>query len=658
MVCPNCQSTDIITVQGENFCISCGHVVPKSSKTKAAPTIEELTKVQAKVANSDEMAVLVGQRPETASPEPLAPKVRGLGPKLRAEDPAKAAGVTVQVTPGADQADAAKAQAELAQAVEKAMAPVQAPEPSAPGKAQDQPPSPKPAEPEPAKEATPAIVKHKSKPLVEPVPAETPKAGVSEANGLEKTTGAKPPLIKAAITKFAAPEKSGDEDAAVGEPKPAEAPNPPEAKAASAAPAAPAKRRKPGRPKAGRLDVAKPVAASPIQPVAAVITAPVPPAAPRLRPSGAGSRSVTDLRPVSASAPVATEPRPAPAAVPPSSPDSLTAPDATSDISQPLMVDDPATGLGGIVRMSLHERLRPASFGWSLLPATFLALLVGGVTLALVGGRFDAAVTATQQAGWAVWGEALLILGLYYLSHSLVGAAIIFGIARRVAHRPVPVGRQFSTAINSWLSRLMLDIAVLLLQLIVTGLVVGLMIAGSIVWPVPEWAHIAGLFVGFLALVYIMAGLTLAQGLGRVGLTVSLLSAGHALKLGWRLFWGHFELAGFRTLALLFELVLLVPFAAAAIAMVLLVPPAFSWAAVLGAVILTTIAGALAGAGTASWWEGAYRHLVEHDYQTESGRLLGGRPAERPRPFALAALIIAGTGLIGLSIAWPWLPLS
>lgn len=644
MVCPNCQSTDIITVQGENFCIACGHVVLKSPKTKAAPTIEELTKIQAKVAHSDEMAVLVGEQPETASAEPLAPKIRGLGPKLRAEDTAKAAPVTVQVTPGADQATAAAAQAELAQAVEKAMAP-----------APDQPQPLSAAEP-----AQPVIVKHKSRPAEAPKPAEeseTPESGLAKSEPAEASE-AKPSIIRAAISRFATPAKA--DGATAEEAQSDETPLPTPPAAAKATTPAASKRRKPGRPKAGRLDVPKPTAAAPVQPVSAVITAPVLAAAPRLRPSGSGPRSVTDLRPVSASGPAAAEPKSAPAAPPPSpssTPDSLTALDTTSTISQPLMVDELTNGLGSVTRMSLHERVHPASFLWSLLPATFLALLVGGMTLAMISSRLDAAVAATQRAGWAVWGEALLILGLYYLGHSLVGAAIVFGIARRVAHRPVPAGRQFGAAVNTWLSRLALDLAVLLLQLVIVALIIGLAVAGSFAWPVPEWAHIAGLFVGFLALVYIIAGLMLSQGLGRVGLTVSSLSAGHALKLGWRLFWGHFELAGFRTLALLLELILLVPFTAAAVALVFLVPPAFSWAAVLGIVLLSTIAGALAGAGTAAWWEGAYRHLIERDYQDESGRLLGGRPAERPRPFALTTLIMATTILIGLSIAWPWLPL-
>lgn len=49
MVCPNCQSTDIVTIQGQNYCINCGQLVPQEavkepakSKTKtAAPSVAD-----------------------------------------------------------------------------------------------------------------------------------------------------------------------------------------------------------------------------------------------------------------------------------------------------------------------------------------------------------------------------------------------------------------------------------------------------------------------------------------------------------------------------------------------------------------------------------------------------------------------------------------
>ncbi len=42
MVCPNCHSSELIVIQGQNFCISCGRIVPaghtpeRAAKTKTA----------------------------------------------------------------------------------------------------------------------------------------------------------------------------------------------------------------------------------------------------------------------------------------------------------------------------------------------------------------------------------------------------------------------------------------------------------------------------------------------------------------------------------------------------------------------------------------------------------------------------------------------
>ncbi len=449
------------------------------------------------------------------------------------------------------------------------------------------------------------------------------------------------------------------------------------------------KRRKPGRPKAGRLDTAAASSIAittnaPAEPEArtfshfanAVVAptgsltsetteavvdepavtveatpavneppqpapiAPQPPAAPRLRPVG-GPRRLSDIAPRRS---VASH-----------HPDTAAKKSENQKVSSPAKSAEQPVEWSGIVGASLHERVRPVPFTWSLLPATFLALIAGGAALALLENRFEVAWAATQTAGWAVWGEIAFVLGLYYISHSLVSSALTFGASRRAAHRPVPAIRQWGVAINSFAPRLLLDTVITIKQLALVAIGTGLVMVGGSSWGVPEWLQLAALVIAFLVLLYLSAGLVLVQGLGRVAVTLAPLSLWRAVRVCWNLFRNHFELVGMRVISLILELVLLVPFAALVVSLMLYAPAELSWLTAVTVAAVALLAGALCGAGTTAWWEAAYRHLVEHDRAAAAVRLLAGRPAEKSGRWALAFVIILTTAFTSLAIAWPWL---
>src|SRR4051794_29730005 len=76
MVCPNCHSHEIISVQGQNFCISCGQIVPdtESEKVLAAVGAQLTVTGQAIIQGHTKPAAAVSQ---ALSPEK--PKKRAVG---------------------------------------------------------------------------------------------------------------------------------------------------------------------------------------------------------------------------------------------------------------------------------------------------------------------------------------------------------------------------------------------------------------------------------------------------------------------------------------------------------------------------------------------------------------------------------------------------
>ncbi len=381
----------------------------------------------------------------------------------------------------------------------------------------------------------------------------------------------------------------------------------------SSAPAA--KTRKPGRPKAGRLDTPKPEV---------VPVKPAPPAEARLGPAQHRQR-LSDLIPVAP-----PQPPPAKAA---------------------LQGKDDA-----IVKASLRERFRPAALVWMLVPAALLAAMAGAVTLVLVGDRRDQALAITWQAGWPLWGELVLVFLLFYLSRSLGSAAVMFGTARRADHRPASAAHQLGAAVNSFGSRVGLDIVTTVLQTGLVALGAGLVVVGGTPWPVPEVVQLAGLFIAYLALVYVFVGLGVVQGLGHAAVTLGKLTIWQALSLSWSYFRHHFELVGFRFVSLLLELVLALPLFAAVAALIVYLPPDLKWGAVVAAVSLTLVGGALLGVGVAAWWVMAYRSLVRR-HPGDTVRLLAGRQPQHTHRGAAALVIVLTLALATFAAAWPWLSL-
>jgi hypothetical protein len=86
MVCPNCHSHEIISVQGQNFCISCGQIVPdtESEKVLAAVGAQLTVTGQAIIQGHTKPAAAVSQ---VSAPEK--PKKRPVGRprKIRMDTP-------------------------------------------------------------------------------------------------------------------------------------------------------------------------------------------------------------------------------------------------------------------------------------------------------------------------------------------------------------------------------------------------------------------------------------------------------------------------------------------------------------------------------------------------------------------------------------------
>src|SRR5207245_1296203 len=259
--------------------------------------------------------------------------------------------------------------------------------------------------------------------------------------------------------------------------------------------------------------------------------------------------------------------------------------------------------------------------------------------------------------GWPVWGEAIILLALYYFSRSLTGPAIMFAAARRADHRPAPRARQFAAAADSLGSRFGHDLLVSLLQLVVYGSIVGLVVIGGVSWPVPDLAQLSVLFVGFLILCFLAVGLSLAQGLGRVALTLGRPSPWRAFVIGWNFFRRHLELAGLHILSLLLELLLVAPIIALIVTALIYLPAGWKISVPMAAVVLVVLGGAMIGAGTAVWWAELYRALVRRYRPGEVAKLLNGRNVVEPGVRNKSLVWILGTLLVTIAIIWPWLPL-
>jgi hypothetical protein len=406
----------------------------------------------------------------------------------------------------------------------------------------------------------------------------------------------------------------------------------------------PAKRKRPGRPKAARLD--QPVAVGGMRDIAIGFTSTLEPAltepeviasTPTSPTPHHSTRHFSDIAPAHRSAPAHTQPATA-------------KPASNAPEPQPVQFSD-------LMSASIRGRFNAAHLCLALLPAILLAFLGGFVVMALAGDYTSVSRLIPSRALVPLGGELVIIALLYYVSRSFMHGAIVYGASRQSDHRPAPVIRWIDISASSFGTRLRFDVLSLLAQVGVLALIGSLVVTGGLVWPIPAWLQLALLSGAFFAMVYLLAGLMLAQGLGHVAVTLSTVTARKAFGIGWIFFRHHFELMGIKLLTLLVELILLIPLGAAIAALILLAPSGYDWLVVTGLVIGVMIAGASTGAASALWWQAAYRKLVKSERLTEAVGLLTGRKLTPSRGHATTWMMILMLVLATAAAIWPWLSL-
>ena len=372
------------------------------------------------------------------------------------------------------------------------------------------------------------------------------------------------------------------------------------------------KRKRPGRPKAGPIDAVR----------AMVPTNPVP----------ADVRSVAVMNDVTRGT----------GGVP-----ALTA-RQTAGHTEPVAFND-------LMSASVRGRFNHTHWALALLPAIILAFVAAFVVTVLGGDVTAVGRLLPKNAVWAVGGQALITLLVYYLSRSFMQAAIIYGASRQADHRPAPLRRWLDVAARSTGARLRFDILSSLMQVGVIGLIISLIITGGSPWRVPELAQLAILFTAFLVLSYVLTGLVLAQGLGHVAVTLGALNARQAYSIGWGFFKSHFELIGIKIVTIVIELVLIVPVIAAVLAVILLYPDGNAWPVTLAISVGVAIAGASTGAASAIWWQAAYRRLGRTDRLVDATKLLAGRTPAMGKRHATAWFMASLTVIALVGAVWPWI---
>jgi hypothetical protein len=607
MVCPNCKSDQIIQVQDQHFCISCGQQVPAEAAKPA--------KAGAGVAVQD-----------NGLPE---------GVKIL---PVSAAKTAAKTEP------------------DPAPAPTPEPKPEEPKAAAPAPAAPAP---EPAPASASPLIKFRSR----------IKPDTEEETEGESKTDAKPEAPKAEEPK--------------PEPKPAAEPAPeppapePEPAAAAPEPAAPApepapvvpiiteppknKKRKPGRPKAGRLDAPKPVAST---------TAAALPAAPALAPGpepepapATGPKRMSDL---SRRAPAAPEEEPAKKPAKKKSGGGLfgfhrakhkAKPEAKPTVKAEHVhkVGVPPLHYGAVLAFSLRARVRPRLVVMGSLAAVSFAVAAAYGAWLYTQDGFSNLADTLESVGPKILVVGLLLAALYYIGRSISQAAIIYGVARESDSRPVPLARQFGIGVNTFGRRLVLDLGFAAVELTLLGLILGLVWFGGSAWPVDVLYQRVALYFAFLILLYLLSSLAIARGLAGVVLTLTPKRPKEAAQIGWRLFSHRFELLGLKCLGASLELVLALPLVAVAVALISAAPAGLDLAVAIAVGLLALVAGALFGAGTAAWWAALYRRLILVDYPNGAVNLLSGRQPQEANRTPLVLIVSVSTLLIAGVLTLPWL---
>jgi hypothetical protein len=251
--------------------------------------------------------------------------------------------------------------------------------------------------------------------------------------------------------------------------------------------------------------------------------------------------------------------------------------------------------------------------------------------------------------------ELAILAALYYIGRSIGQAAIVFGVAREADNRTVSLTRQIGVGINTFGRRLTLDLMFAIIQLLLIGAAIGLIIVGGEDWPVNAELQVAAIFMAFMVILYLSTAAAISRGLASVALTLTNERTTEAAKLGWRLFSHRFELLGLRFMAVTMELILALPLAVLAAAFILRAPSEYHALVTAGVAALAFIAGALFGAGTATWWSSLYRRVVLTDHSDKHAEYLAGIKPHEPATGALTFIVSLASFLVAAAIALPWL---
>jgi hypothetical protein len=310
---------------------------------------------------------------------------------------------------------------------------------------------------------------------------------------------------------------------------------------------------------------------------------------------------------------------------------------------------------GAVVSASLRARAKPHWLGLAAIAALAFGAAFGFVAWLTLTDGLPQLASRIVAVGPRLWTEVIVLSLLYYIGRSIGHTAIIYGLAREADARPVGLGQQLGVGINTFGRRLALDLGFGLAELVMLAGIVGLVIAGGGVWPMSSELQLTALFIIFLALLYCIAALALTRNLGGVILTVSSQKLLPAARLGWQLFSHRFELIGWRFLMLALELLLAIPLAALAVGLIIAVPAAWQIETAMVVGLLAWLAGALFGAGTASWWTALYSKLVAVTIPDAPPALLTGQPATDARRGPLTLIVALSSFLIAAALAIPWL---
>jgi hypothetical protein len=429
----------------------------------------------------------------------------------------------------------------------------------------------------------------------------------------------------------------------------------------AAAKAAKPKNRKPGRPKAGRLDAPKAIAASaPASTPAPLPTAPKISAAAPPPSATAARRRLSDIAPRQPATPTPQAPPPKP-----SKPVKSARPAKTVAVPKkpPLQrhsvhkVGVPPLHYGAVLAFSLRAHLRPRLILLaSVASLSFAAAGAYGAWLILHGGIVRLA-DQLMHAGLQTGLEVGILALLYYIGRNLGQAAITYGVVREADQRPVPFSRQLGVAINTFGRRLALDLGFMTGEVALLALIAVLVLTGGDSWPVDPQIQVAALFASFLVLLYLLTALAITRGLAAVALVLTPQKPWNATKLGWSLFSHRFELLGMRFFAIAMELVLAIPLAALAVAFIMAAPAGWQLAVVGGVAVVAWLAGALIGAGTATWWAALYRRLILVDRADAPVSLLSSRQPQDANRGALSLIVSLTTILVAAALTLPWLKL-